>query len=54
MSGSTGSTGRWSAVTSCAYVDSPATIPSLRELIEDPRVATVRVADIAFDLERPR
>ncbi|MEU7987446.1 hypothetical protein AB0B56_21510 [Streptosporangium canum] len=37
-----------------AYVDSLATISSLRELIEDPRVATVRVADIAFDLEQPR
>ncbi|WP_433252236.1 hypothetical protein ACQPYK_07435 [Streptosporangium sp. CA-135522] len=37
-----------------AYVDSLATISSLRKLIEDPQVATVRMADIAFDLERPR
>lgn len=35
-----------------AYVDSIATVEDLRKLIEDPRVRTVRLADVAFDLER--
>lgn len=29
------------------------TVAKLRKLIEDPRVRTVRLADLAFDLERP-
>ncbi|GAA4222173.1 hypothetical protein FHR32_004161 [Streptosporangium album] len=37
-----------------AYVDPVSRVSELRKLIEDPRVATVRVADITFDLERPR
>ncbi|MEU9884315.1 hypothetical protein [Sphaerisporangium sp. NPDC051011] len=36
-----------------AYVDQLADVATLRKIIEDPRVATVRVADLAYDLERP-
>ncbi|MEV4296971.1 hypothetical protein [Microbispora rosea] len=36
-----------------AYVDSLVTIGELRKVIEDPLVRTVRVADLAYDLERP-
>ncbi|MEU7689003.1 hypothetical protein OHB01_04745 [Microbispora hainanensis] len=36
-----------------AYVDSLVTIGELRKIIEDPLVRTVRVADVAYDLERP-
>ncbi|MEV0379924.1 hypothetical protein [Nonomuraea sp. NPDC050643] len=36
-----------------AYVDQLQTIEELRTLIEDPRVRTVRLADVAFDLDRP-
>ncbi|MEV0202668.1 hypothetical protein [Nonomuraea sp. NPDC050691] len=37
-----------------AYVDEMATIKDLRKLIEDPRVRTVRLADVTFDLDRTR
>ncbi|MET7461522.1 hypothetical protein [Nonomuraea sp. NPDC005501] len=37
-----------------AYVDEMVTVKDLRKLIEDPRVRTVRLADVAFDLERAR
>ncbi|WP_214415415.1 hypothetical protein [Sphaerisporangium fuscum] len=37
-----------------AYVDTVATVEELRKIIEDPRVATVRVADVTYDLERDR
>ncbi|MGN9836838.1 hypothetical protein ACTMTI_01815 [Nonomuraea sp. H19] len=36
-----------------AYVDQVTTIKALREIIEDPRVRTVRLADVTFDLDRP-
>ncbi|AQZ66621.1 unnamed protein product [[Actinomadura] parvosata subsp. kistnae] len=36
-----------------AYVDQLASVEKLRELIEDPRVRTVRLADVTFDLDRP-
>ncbi|GAB3907824.1 hypothetical protein [Microbispora bryophytorum] len=36
-----------------AYVDSLVTIGELRKIIDDPLVRTVRVADVAYDLERP-
>ncbi|WP_329080473.1 MULTISPECIES: hypothetical protein [unclassified Streptosporangium] len=35
-----------------AYVDTLSTIGQLRRIIDDPRVATVRVAEVAYDLER--
>ncbi|NUW30141.1 hypothetical protein HTZ77_01665 [Nonomuraea sp. SMC257] len=36
------------------YVDSMARIKDLRKLIEDPRVRTVHLADVTFDLDDPR
>ncbi|GAA3526409.1 hypothetical protein GCM10022419_001390 [Nonomuraea rosea] len=36
-----------------AYVDSRVSVKRLRELIEDPRVRTIRLADATFDLDRP-
>ncbi|GAA2867736.1 hypothetical protein [Nonomuraea rubra] len=36
-----------------AYVDETSSVESLRELIEDPRVRTIRLADVTFDLDRP-
>ncbi|MEV4175141.1 hypothetical protein [Nonomuraea sp. NPDC049709] len=36
-----------------AYVDQLASVEELRELIEDPRVRTIRLADATFDLDRP-
>ncbi|TYB58365.1 hypothetical protein FXF51_37585 [Nonomuraea sp. PA05] len=36
-----------------AYVDQLASVAELRKLIEDPRVRTVRLADVTFDLDRP-
>lgn len=36
-----------------AYVDELVTVKRLRELIEDPLVRTVRVADLSYDLARP-
>ncbi|GII04856.1 hypothetical protein [Planobispora takensis] len=36
-----------------AYVNELSPIGRLRKIIEDPRVATVRVADVAFDLQAP-
>ncbi|MEV0591208.1 hypothetical protein [Nonomuraea cavernae] len=35
-----------------AYVDNLVTVGKLRKLIDDPRVRTVRVADVTYDLER--
>ena len=35
------------------YVDELITVKRLREIIEDPRVRTVRLADVTFDLDRP-
>ncbi|MEO3886269.1 hypothetical protein [Nonomuraea sp. B5E05] len=36
-----------------AYVDQVGSIEKLREVIRDPRVRTVRLADVAFDLDKP-
>ncbi|GAA3189047.1 hypothetical protein [Nonomuraea roseoviolacea] len=36
------------------YVDDLVTIKELRRLIEDPRVRTVHLADVTFDLDDPR
>ncbi|MFC4115481.1 hypothetical protein [Nonomuraea zeae] len=36
-----------------AYVDQSTSIAELRKVIEDPRVRTVRLADVTFDLDRP-
>ncbi|GAA4969971.1 hypothetical protein HD597_008855 [Nonomuraea thailandensis] len=36
-----------------AYVDELSSVERLRELIEDPRVRTIRLADATFDLDRP-
>nr|SBO92404.1 hypothetical protein BN4615_P1918 [Nonomuraea gerenzanensis] len=36
-----------------AYVDETSSIERLRELIDDPRVRTIRLADAALDLDRP-
>lgn len=36
-----------------AYVDTTSTIAEFRKLLEDPKVKTVRVADVSFDLEGP-
>lgn len=35
------------------YVTELAEVRRLREVVEDPRVTTVRVADLAFDLRKP-
>ncbi|MGW5160924.1 hypothetical protein ACWEPN_36120 [Nonomuraea wenchangensis] len=35
------------------YVDQLVTVKKLREIIEDPRVRAVRLADVTFDLDRP-
>ncbi|MEV0148162.1 MULTISPECIES: hypothetical protein [unclassified Nonomuraea] len=36
-----------------AYMDDLASVEDLRKLLEDPRVRTIRLADVAFDLDRP-
>ncbi|TDE27036.1 hypothetical protein E1295_43490 [Nonomuraea mesophila] len=36
-----------------AYVDQSSRVGKLREVIKDPRVRTVRLADVAFDLDSP-
>ncbi|MGR6923753.1 hypothetical protein ACU635_56640 [[Actinomadura] parvosata] len=36
-----------------AYVDETSTVEALRELIDDPSVRTIRLADAALDLDRP-
>ncbi|MEV0581888.1 hypothetical protein [Nonomuraea sp. NPDC050310] len=36
-----------------AFVDTLTTVGELRKVIEDPLVRTVRVADLAYDLEKP-
>ncbi|GII80726.1 hypothetical protein Sru01_57080 [Sphaerisporangium rufum] len=36
-----------------AFVDPISRIRDLRKMIEDPRVTTIRVSDIAFDLDKP-
>ncbi|TDC04922.1 hypothetical protein E1267_21155 [Nonomuraea longispora] len=38
---------------SYAYVDQGSSVEKLREVIKDPRVRTVRLADVAFDLDKP-
>ncbi|WP_157548240.1 hypothetical protein [Nonomuraea candida] len=35
------------------YVDQLSSVAELRKLIEDPRVRTIRLADVTFDLDRP-
>lgn len=35
------------------YVTELAEVRRLREVVDDPRVTTVRVADLAFDLRKP-
>ncbi|MDR8408488.1 hypothetical protein MTP10_07030 [Nonomuraea sp. 3-1Str] len=37
-----------------AYVDDLASVGDLRKLLDDPRVRTIRLADVAFDLDRAR
>ncbi|MFG3435937.1 hypothetical protein ACGF0J_01715 [Nonomuraea sp. NPDC047897] len=37
-----------------AVVDNLVPVEDLRKVVEDPRVRTVRLADVAFDLQRPR
>ncbi|MFB9475415.1 hypothetical protein ACFFR3_38500 [Nonomuraea salmonea] len=36
-----------------AYVDELSSVRELRELLKDPQVRTIRLADVAFDLDRP-
>ncbi|MFF5205032.1 hypothetical protein [Streptosporangium sp. NPDC000396] len=36
------------------YVDQLSSVRELRELLKDPRVRTIRLAGVAFDLDRPR
>ncbi|GAB2912136.1 hypothetical protein ACFMQL_23975 [Nonomuraea fastidiosa] len=36
-----------------AYVDGLSSVRNLRELLKDPRVRTIRLADVAFDLDSP-
>ncbi|MFF5244413.1 hypothetical protein ACFY3V_09050 [Streptosporangium sp. NPDC000095] len=36
------------------YVDQLSSVRELRELLKDPRVRTIRLADVAFNLDRPR
>ncbi|MEU6785439.1 sigma factor [Nonomuraea angiospora] len=36
------------------YVDQLSSVRELRELLKDPRVRTIRLAGVTFDLDRPR
>lgn len=36
-----------------AYVDNLSSVRNLRELLKDPRVRTIRLAEVAFDLDSP-